>query len=172
MKEILARLKLARHRARDGSGQVYIQAPERLTWMAVTVRPRGEGLRQAPPAASSASVLQKRGRTLCQPRRRIHEVGRFVGRTEAGIAAGRRGVFCFPLDARRGEGAGPTIREHWPGGFGQRADLGVGDNPNRGGPRVSHPGERDGSGSDDAKTPPVSVIHTREGSAVGPACAI
>jgi hypothetical protein len=42
MEKILARLKLTRHQARDGSGRVYIEVSEKLARMAVTARPRGE----------------------------------------------------------------------------------------------------------------------------------
>lgn len=88
---------------------------------------------------------------------------------ESNLAKGMltRGPECQPQLPH-----GAHRESHRPGRFGQRADLGVGDNPDRGGPSVSHPGEIDGSGLDDAKTPPVSVIHTREGSTVGPARAI
>jgi hypothetical protein len=71
-----------------------------------------------------------------------------------------------PTSYTRGEDYGrsvPTTRELRPGSFGSARGSGVGDNPDRGGPRVSHPGERGGSGSGWREDPTCRHHPTRMG---------
>jgi hypothetical protein len=66
----------------------------------------------------------------------------------------------------RGEDRGrsvPTTRELRLGSFGSARGSGVGDNPDRGGPCVRHPGERGGSGSGWREDPTCRHHPTRMG---------